>query len=412
MGEAERVDRVSAAIGLAVDHAACDPAAWDAVMAEIGRLLPGVLPVLQVVDAAAGTGLPLVHWGWDPAHVQAYEAHYGAVNPWISVVLSTPEMVPMHSEERMPVSALHHTEFYNDWLSRLGGQTASSGIKLIDAHGRLAVLNLQHDLARASRDHGRLAAIMQRIGPRMRRAIETNRACFPPRAAFAAGETLLERVADPALVVTRDLRLVEASRAGQALIAGGEVLRVGAFDRIQVRDPGLAEAIAREVALACGDVPGPGIAPGPVRIGPETRQAPEAWQVQEAWQVPEAWQVQEAWQVPKTWQVTAIGLRQDLRGILGMARLLVPDQLVLLVLRRRTARGGGGQERLAQHGLSPAEARLALLMDGSRSLVQAAGSLGIRYETARSQLRQVFAKLGVSRQSELAVFILRLKQRA
>ncbi len=381
MGEAEHVRRVSEEIGLAIDHAACDPAAWDAVMAEIGRLLPGVWPVLQVVDAAAGTGLPLVQWGWDPAHIRTYEAHYGAVNPWISVILATPPMVSMHSEERMPASSLRRTEFYADWLSRLGGMTASSGIKLIDADGRLAVLNLQHDLARAARDQGRLAAVMERIGPRMRRAIETNRACFSAKAALAPGETLLERVADPAFVVTRDLRLVEASRAGRTLIAEGEVLRVGAHDRIQLRDPGLAAAMAREVALACGGVLSSGTPPGPVRIGRET------------------------------WQVTAIGLRQDLRGVLGMARLLVPDQLALVVLRR-AAGAGGGSERLAELGLSPAEARLALSMDGSRSLVEVAGSLGIRYETARSQLRQIFAKLGVSRQSELAVFILRLKQGA
>ncbi|MBK3399678.1 MULTISPECIES: helix-turn-helix transcriptional regulator [Methylobacterium] len=376
---------MSEEIGLAIDHAACDPGAWDGVMATIGRLMPGIWPVLQVVDAAAGTGLPLVHWGWDPADVAAYEAHYGAVNPWISVILSTPEMVSMHSEERMPAATLHHTEFYTDWLSRLGGMTASSGIKLLDADGRLAVLNLQHEQARAAREQGRLGEVMARIGPRMRRAIETNRACFSPGAARGPGETLLERVADPAFVVTRDLRLVEASRAGHDLLAEGTVLRVGALDRVQVRDPRLAETVAREVALACGGVPGPAVLPatqGPVRIG-ATR-----------------------------WQVTAIGLRQDLRGVVGMARLLVPDQLALVVLRGSAADEARERDRLAALGLSPAETRLALLMDGSRSLVQAAEALGIRHETARSQLRQVFAKLGVSRQSELAVFVLRLRQRA
>ncbi|MEE8627911.1 MULTISPECIES: helix-turn-helix transcriptional regulator [Methylobacterium] len=385
MGEAERLRAVSEEIGLAIDHAACDPGAWDGVMATIGRLMPGIWPVLQVVDAAAGTGLPLVHWGWDPADVAAYEAHYGAVNPWISVILSTPEMVSMHSEERMPAATLHHTEFYTDWLSRLGGMTASSGIKLLDADGRLAVLNLQHEQARAAREQGRLGEVMARIGPRMRRAIETNRACFSPGAARGPGETLLERVADPAFVVTRDLRLVEASRAGHDLLAEGTVLRVGALDRVQVRDPRLAETVAREVALACGGVPGPAVLPasqGPVRIG-ATR-----------------------------WQVTAIGLRQDLRGVVGMARLLVPDQLALVVLRGSAADEARERDRLAALGLSPAETRLALLMDGSRSLVQAAEALGIRHETARSQLRQVFAKLGVSRQSELAVFVLRLRQRA
>ncbi|TGD96274.1 helix-turn-helix transcriptional regulator [Methylobacterium nonmethylotrophicum] len=387
MGEAERVRRVSEEIGLAVDHAACDPGAWDAVMAEIGRLMPGVWPVLQVVDAGAGTGLPLVSWGWDPAVIQSYEAHYGTVNPWISVILTTPALVAMHSETRMPVSSLRHTEFYTDWLSRLGGMTASSGIKLIDAEGRLAVLNLQHDLARAERDLPSLAAVMERIGPRMRRALDTNRACFPPSAARLPGETLLDRVADPAFVVTRDLRLVEASRAGHAMLAEGEVLRVGALDRIQARPPGLAAAMAREAALACSDGPVPGPPPGPVSAGAETGGA-------------------------EAWHVTAIGLRQDLRGVLGMARLLVPEHLALVVLRRISAAGHRAQDRLAELGLSPAEARLALQMDGSRSLVQAAASLGIRHETARSQLRQVFAKLGVSRQSELAVFILRLRQQA
>ncbi len=108
--------------------------------------------------------------------------------------------------------------------------------------------------------------------------------------------------------------------------------------------------------------------------------------------------------------MTAIGLRQDLRGIAGMARLLVPDHLALVVLRRAAAADGRRvRDRLADLGLSPAETRLALLMDGSRSLVQAAEILGIRHETARSQLRQVFAKLGLSRQSELAVFVLRLR---
>ncbi|AWN49682.1 hypothetical protein DK419_27865 [Methylobacterium terrae] len=382
MGEAERVHRVSEEIGLAIDHAACDPGAWEAVMAEIGRLLPGIWPVLQVVDAAAGTGLPLVHWGWDPADVQAYEAHYGAVNPWISVILTTPAMVAMHSEERMPASSLRHTEFYADWLSRLGGMKASSGIKLIDADGRLAVLNLQHDLGRAARDQGRLAAIMERIAPRMRRAIETNRACFPTHAALGPGETLLARVADPAFVVTRDLRLVEASRAGHALLADGETARVGVLDRLEIRDRRLAAATAREVTLACG-----GVATG----NGETGAGPAG---------------------AEGWSVTAIGLRQDLRGVVGMARLLVPDHLALVVLRPVAGDGRRETDRLAELGLSPAETRLALLMDGSRSLVQAAGSLGIRHETARSQLRQVFAKLGVSRQSELAVFILRLKDRA
>lgn len=65
-------------------------------------------------------------------------------------------------------------------------------------------------------------------------------------------------------------------------------------------------------------------------------------------------------------------------------------------------------ERLKRHhGLTAAEARLALAMDGSRSLRAVAEDLGIAHETARTQIKADFAKLGVSRQSELVGFLLR-----
>jgi hypothetical protein len=41
MGEAERLRAVSEEIGLAIDHAACDPGAWDGVMAPGYRCIAG-----------------------------------------------------------------------------------------------------------------------------------------------------------------------------------------------------------------------------------------------------------------------------------------------------------------------------------------------------------------------------------
>jgi DNA-binding CsgD family transcriptional regulator len=59
-------------------------------------------------------------------------------------------------------------------------------------------------------------------------------------------------------------------------------------------------------------------------------------------------------------------------------------------------------------GLTLAEARIASLVGSGFAPRQAATELGITEETARTTLKRVFDKVGVSRQSELAVLLTRL----
>jgi DNA-binding CsgD family transcriptional regulator len=59
----------------------------------------------------------------------------------------------------------------------------------------------------------------------------------------------------------------------------------------------------------------------------------------------------------------------------------------------------------AAFGLSTAEARLAARLAGGESLNAAADALGVTYETARTELKRVFVKTGVSRQAELVALL-------
>jgi DNA-binding CsgD family transcriptional regulator len=59
-------------------------------------------------------------------------------------------------------------------------------------------------------------------------------------------------------------------------------------------------------------------------------------------------------------------------------------------------------------GLSPAEARLASLIATGASPERAAEELGIARETARNQLKAVFAKTNTHRQGELIALLSRL----
>ena len=54
-------------------------------------------------------------------------------------------------------------------------------------------------------------------------------------------------------------------------------------------------------------------------------------------------------------------------------------------------------------GLTPAEARLALQLVAGDALRSAAAKLSITYETARTELKNIFNKTGTCRQAELVI---------
>jgi DNA-binding CsgD family transcriptional regulator len=61
------------------------------------------------------------------------------------------------------------------------------------------------------------------------------------------------------------------------------------------------------------------------------------------------------------------------------------------------------------YGLTPAEARVVeRLMAGASSLAEVATSLDVSLATVKTHLSQVFAKTGVSRQSELIALMHRM----
>jgi DNA-binding CsgD family transcriptional regulator len=61
--------------------------------------------------------------------------------------------------------------------------------------------------------------------------------------------------------------------------------------------------------------------------------------------------------------------------------------------------------------LTPAEVRLLLRLIEGKSLRSSAAALGIKYETARTVLKNVFRKTGTCRQAELVVMIVNAMER-
>ncbi len=60
------------------------------------------------------------------------------------------------------------------------------------------------------------------------------------------------------------------------------------------------------------------------------------------------------------------------------------------------------------YGLTSAEARLAMAATAAGSLPDVARIVGVTYNTAKSQLKQVYAKAGVTRRAELVRLVIGL----
>jgi DNA-binding CsgD family transcriptional regulator len=64
-----------------------------------------------------------------------------------------------------------------------------------------------------------------------------------------------------------------------------------------------------------------------------------------------------------------------------------------------------------RHGLTPAEAKVAVAITSGQSARQIAEALGISYHTLRTHLKHIFAKTNTRRQGELIRLILRHSSR-
>lgn len=102
---------------------------------------------------------------------------------------------------------------------------------------------------------------------------------------------------------------------------------------------------------------------------------------------------------------------EALRRRLGLARPL-PEGALVFVAPDREAAGDEAYMYRETFGLTPAEARLAARLKEGLSLKEAAEELGIAVNTARNQVKSVFEKLGVNRQSDLIRHLTELSQLA
>lgn len=336
------------------------------------------------------TGLVMLGIGWGSRHphllmrghevvdcspdwMQAFDERYSQVLSEALAHLGPPPGA-LRTHEIAPTTRLENWEFYADWMSPQGvtdGVTAQ-----LVASDELLVGIGGYREPRSPPIRERESETLELLAPHVARAV-----VLADRLGHLAQERDLLRVALDQLlsgVVVLDAKgwVVGANLAAERLAAERDGLHLSG-EGLAASDRGAQHALQRLVQAATRAAFGEGGGAGGVLAVPRASGR----------------RPYELWVCPLPASSARLG------GGAGAAVVLLADP------EERAEPPEALLQRL--HGLTPAEARLAARLAMGEALADAADALGVARETARNQLKQVFAKTDTHRQAELVALLLR-----
>ena len=353
-----------------IKDAAFNPDYWQVFADRFCELIPGAKVLFLANDRQARCDMPLINSGFENHSIKDFAEHYGAINSWTPFNLALPLMTPRRTEDYLPSSSFRNTEFYTDFLRHLSDSDAGTAIKLNADRERSAEFAVHYAVRHNEHINLVVEPVMRTLAPAMQQALSMLRIRMADGKA-ASRANIVEAILDPTFILSSKGRVLAANRAARELAGDATLVRIAAGDRLQFLSPQTAAAVAEQLAkLMRGQL---------LPVGHETIQTRHA---------------------EALYSIAAHPMVPSARA--GFDLLASPEPCFLLIIRTLLALEASASELLREtFGLTAAEARLAMGLSKGASLSATAAQLGITYQTGRSQLKAVFAKLGVHRQSEL-----------
>ncbi len=358
--------------------AALEPRLWSSVTQRLTDKLNARSGNLYVVDMQCADVGFHAHANIDPAGFRQYEEHYVALDVWNDWFLQAPPDRPYLTQQIFSDQAFARTEFCNDFLRPNDIFYAVGGF-VLNQDG-LCVLSGVHR-PQGAEPFGELELrIMDTLFPHMARALQLTYRLELLKTDRDAGADALDRLPMGVILVDRGGRVVAINRAAQAIVARNDGL--ASVDRgLVAATQAETAALRRLIAQATQTSQGRGLHPG----GALALSRPSMLR-------------------PLSVLVAPLGRKAAGANDLDLGRMRPAAVVFVSDPEARQETPAALLARL--YGLTPAEARLAEALAGGGPLTAAAERLGIGRETARSQLKQVYAKTGTHRQAELARLLL------
>jgi DNA-binding CsgD family transcriptional regulator len=348
--------------------ASAEPHRWQEAATQMARFLDSESAVIQVRAGGISTmTLRFATANYDDAAQQAYVTHFykhdPAINGWRTI--GRPGI--FGGRELVDYAALRNSEFYIDHLRRIGVFYPLCAILRLDADTTL-MLGIHRPIEREdfSTEHRRC---LELAAPHLLRAVQTHQLLATADLHRRVACEVLDGLSVSAIVVDRRRKVVFANAVADQSLREGDGLAVR-YGRLTTSDPrqesAFHEALRRASQLSAGNVAPPG---GVLSI-PRTEKRPLSVMVAPfrggSW-------------VGDPAGASAIVFAND------------PD-------RRRPP---PATALASLYNLTRAEARLLDALLQGEQISEFAERVGVSANTAKTQLRQLFAKTGTNRQSEL-----------
>lgn len=372
-----RMDAEAAIIDLIgeVYDAALDEKLWPELAPRIARTFDSTSTAVRVRYMRDGRlehveGLALTA-NYDHPISERYESYYAARDVWVERARQIGVSKVVASKDIISDAEFERTEVCQDLCRPLGYFYMVGAIFPIsgDAIGVIGIHRPRQAGGYDERDKRRVARFL----PHLQRALEIGQRLATLAIDHGAALDALERTRIATLVVSADGRLLYANHRAEAILRAGDAISL-IGGRLAARDRGAAARLGALIRDAASTARGNGHGAGGVLSVPRGER------------------------LPLTLLVAPFRPARDGLGA------PIPAAIVFL----RDPEGPSPRNIALQglFGLTAAEATVAAGLANGAAVDGLAARLGISLNTAKTHLKNIFAKTGTSRQAQLVALIL------
>lgn len=356
--------------------AALAPEKWRAFMGRFAAELGSHSALLRENDCTGGNVGLFETVGYDPAYVAAYREHFVHLDHFTPVLAKLPIGSFVRGDAVVPWEQQRNSEFYNDYMRALKNRHVMGGILARNDRYQL-MFALQRELGQPDFNENDMR-LVHLVMPHMARAVRIHRQLAEVTAEKQWALSALDRLRVGVILLDDKGRPLFFNRAAEYLASGGTGFVAGR-DGLSLPSATETARLRRLIADAAKSAAGQ---QGCATAGCLHTVGRNGGRLQ--------------------FQVIPLhrGLSEQPWGE------SLPGGCVAVFISSSGGPRLSWNRMMAMHGFTRAEAKLASLLADGINLEGAAEALSISVHTARSQLKTVFAKAGVSRQAELIALLL------
>jgi DNA-binding CsgD family transcriptional regulator len=351
--------------------AAADPTLWTPFLQQLAHSTRATSAALVMHNLDHVSSTISCSWQIDPESIRLYQEHYYALDIWVPRALAKPVGHVCNSEWLCPLLEMKTNEIYNDFLAPDGVEHGMFGV-LENSKSRLASISLYRNQSRMEFGPADLG-ILQFLVPHLQRVLKLHRHFSELRSRNECLEAALDMLPTGVIFLGPNGEIILMNRSATSTVAERDGL-LATREGLRAEQPHESSLLAKTILEAVSRSNWIGISTqGSVQVSRRTRPA---------------------------LQIIISPIRDKK---IDIPKPIAAVAFVTDPLQRQCP----AQDMLrALFGLTPAECRVALLLADGLSPREIAESVGVCFETVRSQIKSTFSKTNVKRQGELIRLLL------